>query len=62
MCVVNFWTVSSVDEICGISLAMPVCLGMCRNYTDAISMFSGRISVLDSDWTICSSDKVLTGM
>ena len=62
MYVVNFWTVSSVDESYDISLAMPVCLRMCRSYTDVISMFSGRMSPLDSDWTICSSDRVLTGM
>ena len=26
MCVINFWTASSVDESCSISLAMAVCL------------------------------------
>jgi len=33
-----------------------------KDLTDVISRFSGRMSPLDSDWTICSSDKLATGM
>ena len=49
MCVVNFWTVSSVEESCDTSLAISVYFLRCGRYTDVISILSGRMSILDSD-------------
>ena len=49
MCVLNLWMVSSVEESCNTSLAIPIHDLRCRRHTDVISMVSGRMSALDSD-------------